>query len=177
MMKNKLLIVLMLALFQFTNAQEKDSTIVVKDTIYTEGVEVVKDTIETEPKITLHWEESFYKAQKKAKKQGKKILLFFTGSDWCGPCKALEEDVLHTNKFKELTKNTILYKADFPRATDLVSKKQQKENNKLKRKYHISSYPVIVIINQYGHIIAQKKSYSLMRDPSYHFSFLEQNLK
>lgn len=148
-MKNKLLIVLMLALFQFTNAQET---------------------------ANIHWENSFSKALKIAKKQNKKILIFFTGSDWCSSCKALEEDVLHTKKFEQLAQNTILYKADFPRATDLVSKKQQKENSKLKNKYYINSYPVIIIINKHGHIIAQKKSYSLMRDPSYHFSFLKENL-
>lgn len=149
-MKNTLLIALIIAWFQFTNAQET---------------------------ITIDWKDSFSKAQKMAKKQNKKILLFFTGSDWCSPCKSLEEDVLQTDRFKKLTKNTILYKADFPRAIDLVSKKQKKENSTLKEKYHISSYPVIIIIDKHGHVIAEKKSYNLMRDPSYHFAFLEENLE
>ena len=37
----------------------------------------------------VKWQDDYDKAVKKAKKQDKPILLFFTGSDWCGPCKML----------------------------------------------------------------------------------------
>ncbi len=127
--------------------------------------------------IVIKWENSFSETKKKAQKENKKILIFFTGSDWCTFCKALEEDVINSEKFKEFSKNTVFYKADFPRAKDLVSKEQQEENDELKNKYYISTYPVFVIADKNGQMIAKKKSYNLMRDPEYHFMFLEKYLK
>ncbi len=124
----------------------------------------------------VKWENSFSKTQELANNEDKKILIFFTGSDWCSACKALEEDVINTEKFKNLTKNTLLYKADFPRAKDLVPEEQQKENIDLKEKYGINSFPVIVITDGKGRMIAKKKSYSLIRESSYHFMFLEKFL-
>ena len=44
------------------------------------------------------------------------MLIFFTGSDWCGPCKMLVEDFFESDKFKEIAeKEFVLYEADFPR--------------------------------------------------------------
>ncbi len=125
----------------------------------------------------VKWENSFSETQELAKNEDKKILIFFTGSDWCSSCRALEEDVVNTEKFKNLSKNAILYKADFPRAKDLIPENQQRDNDQLKNKYGVYSYPTIVITNKYGAMIAKKKSYSLIRDPEYHFIFLEKYLK
>lgn len=149
-MKNKLFILLIFSLFQFSYAQT-----------------------ETE----IYWEKSYEQARKKAKEEKKKILIFFTGSDWCTYCKALKKDVLETPKFRELVRNTILYKADFPRAKDLVTKEQQRDNKKLRKKFNRKEkYPMLVILNKKGKLIAQKESYNLMGDPSYHFDFLMNNL-
>lgn len=149
-MKNTLLILFVAIWFQFSNAQVEAESI---------------------------WKEDYSEVQKIAKNENKKILVFFTGSDWCTYCKALEADVFETEKFNEFTKNTVLYKADFPRAKDIVSKKQQKDNLQLKKKYNKEeSYPVIVILDKNGKLVAKKKSYNLMRDASYHFTFLKENL-
>jgi len=42
------------------------------------------------------------------------VFLFFTGSDWCGWCKRLEEEILTTSEFKNYAKEKlILVKLDF----------------------------------------------------------------
>ena len=41
----------------------------------------------------LSWETDISVAMEKAKKEGKDILINFTGSDWCGWCKKLDGEV------------------------------------------------------------------------------------
>ena len=126
----------------------------------------------------VKWQEDYDKAVKQAQKQDKPILLFFTGSDWCGPCKMLVEDVFESNKFAKIAEESfVVYEADFPRNRDMLTKKQLKNNYFLKTMYSVSSYPTIIIIDKNGKEIARKKSYNLMRDPSYHFQFLKKALR
>ncbi len=126
----------------------------------------------------VKWQEDYDKAVKMAKKHKKPILLFFTGSDWCGPCKMLVADFFESKKFAKIAKeNLVIYEADFPRNRDLLTQKQRKNNYYLSRMYDVSSYPTIVIIDKNGKELGRKKSYNLMRDPSYHFRFLKKVLK
>ncbi len=173
-MKKIGLLVLFLSVFQLGFAQIEEEV----DMGEEENVEAIEEqNEEVENEVVIKWEKSFAETKQKALKENKKILIFFTGSDWCSFCKALEEDVVNSDKFKEFSKSAVFYKADFPRAKDLVSKEQQKENKELKDKYYISTYPVFVIADKNGQMIAKKKSYNLMRDPEYHFMFLEKYLK
>jgi thioredoxin-related protein len=124
------------------------------------------------------WEQDFSKAKALAKKANKPILVFFTGSDWCGPCKMLDADIFKSEEFKKLSDSEfILYEADFPRNTNLITNSQQNDNVFLKEKYGVNSYPTIVIINEKGKEMGRLKGYNLMRDTSYHYSFFEETLK
>lgn len=135
---------------------------------FSQGENHVVDNVE------VRWENSYSKAQSKAKKEGKPLLLFFTGSDWCGPCKRLVSDFFESERFKEVTNDKfVLYEADFPRNRDLVTKSQRTDNNNLKAKYNISAYPTIILINEEGNVLGKRKGYNLMRDPSYHFDLIE----
>lgn len=126
----------------------------------------------------VDWQTDYDKAVKMAKKQEKPILLFFTGSDWCGPCKMLVEDFFDSNRFAKIAKESlVIYEADFPRNKDLLTQKQRKKNYYLSTMYDVSSYPTVVIIDKNGNEIARKKSYNLMRDASYHFAFLKKALR
>lgn len=121
-----------------------------------------------------NWVTDYSKAKLKAERQEKPLLIFFTGSDWCGPCKKLVSDFFETEKFKEITKNKfVLYEADFPRNRDLVSNKQRSDNNSLKIKYDVQAYPTVILINSNGDVVGRRKGYNLMRDPSYHFELIE----
>ena len=127
---------------------------------------------------TVNWENDFNKAKSVAKLDEKPLLIFFTGSDWCGPCKMLVADFFESEKFSEFSKNEfILYEADFPRNKDLVTDKQIGDNNKLKRKYKVTSFPTVIIVNANGKVLAKRKGYNLMRDTSYYFNFIESVLK
>lgn len=129
---------------------------------------------------TIQWEHDFKKAQKLSKSTKKPLLIFFTGSDWCGPCKKLVSDFFESEEFSTIAdKDLILYEADFPRNKDLVSDSQKKDNQQLEKKYNTSqSYPLIVVIDEKGKELGRKSGYNfLMRDTSYHFQFLQEVLE
>lgn len=96
------------------------------------------------------WLTDLPKAQGKAKAEGKLVLLDFTGSDWCPPCKSLHNTVLTSAEFTAFAKaNLVLVEVDFPR-----SKKQTPElkaaNAKLQEQYKIEGYPTVIVLDANG---------------------------
>ena len=81
---------------------------------------------------------------------GRKIFLFFTGSDWCGWCKRLDAEVLSTEEFKEYASgNLVLVKLDFPRKIQ-QSDFTKKRNGQLAEKYRVGGFPTIVVLDDAG---------------------------
>ena len=129
----------------------------------------------TESKIVLNWESNFKEALEKSKKEKKPILIYFTGSDWCSPCKILDEKLFHTKKFKEIAdRDLILYEADYPRNKDLVTPEKLEVTNTLKREYNIKGFPTLVFVNHKGKKIAYKKGLLITE---YYYPFIESVIK
>ncbi|HJM15938.1 MAG TPA: thioredoxin family protein, partial [Flavobacteriales bacterium] len=83
------------------------------------------------------------KAIEISQKTNKPIMLFFTGSDWCGWCKKLVREVYKTPEFnKWAKKNVVLVEIDFPRRTKL-SKELTSQNNSLKNLFKPRGYPTV----------------------------------
>lgn len=124
------------------------------------------------------WQLDYSNAQSIAAANEKPILIFFTGSDWCGPCKMLVADFFESPEFLDnVAVSFVLYEADFPRNRSLISKQQSKSNFKLQRRYGISSYPTIVVVNARGKKLGMMKGYNLLRDTKNHYSFLDAMLE
>jgi thioredoxin-related protein len=106
------------------------------------------------------WTDDYAKAVEKAKAEKKNILLDFTGSDWCGFCIALDNEVFDTSKFKSWARqNAVLVKVDFPHGKKL-SDKVKAQNAELKEKFMKSGgFPTVVIIDPDGKEIARKRGY------------------
>ncbi len=126
----------------------------------------------------LQWISNFEQAKKLATSQNKPILIFFTGSDWCGICKMLDKDFLSTNKFKKIAnKSLILYKADFPRRTDLISQEQKAVNETLSKKYSKTRgkrvFPTIVLVDANGNELGFLESYNYIHDTTRHYGLLK----
>jgi len=122
----------------------------------------------------VSWEQSYESAKSISKAENKPILIFFTGSDWCGPCKKLVSDFFESDKFRGIAENEfVLYEADFPRNKSLVTKSQKKDNARLGSKYGVSSYPTLVVVNEKEKELGKIKGYNLMRETNYHFDFLD----
>ena len=94
----------------------------------------------------------------KAKEEHKKILFFFSGSDWCSPCVRFKKNYIDNPSFKEFAStNLILFNADFPKLKkNALSKEQTAENEKLAEKFNPKGiFPLIILLNENGTI--QKK--------------------
>jgi thioredoxin-related protein len=96
------------------------------------------------------WLDDLEKAKAQAKAENKKILLDFTGSDWCGWCKKLDKEVFSQSAWKEYAaKHLVLVEVDFPRGFQLPEG-TKKQNDELAKKYNIQGYPTIVITSASG---------------------------
>lgn len=70
----------------------------------------------------LNWELNYKEALKRAKNEGKPVLIYFKGSDWCGPCKIIERDLFGTNKFSNLANTElVLLEFDIPRDMTILT--------------------------------------------------------
>lgn len=93
------------------------------------------------------WLTNFEEAKKVALKEGKPLLLDFTGSDWCPPCKALHKNVFDTEEFaKEAASKYVLVELDFPRTKQLAPELKA-QNAELQKKYAITGYPTVLLID------------------------------
>lgn len=105
------------------------------------------------------WLTNLDKAKEKAKAENKMILMDFTGSDWCPPCKSLHKNVLTSAEFVEFAKkNLVLVEVDFPK-----NKKQSDElksaNRELAKKFDVKAYPTIVVLDSNGKQLSKKAGY------------------
>jgi protein disulfide-isomerase len=95
----------------------------------------------------LVWETNVTKAIEVSNKTKKPLLLFFTGSDWCGWCIRLQKEVLKTPEFAIWAKeNVVLVELDYPRKspqTDAI----KKQNNELQMAFGIQGFPTIILAN------------------------------
>jgi len=96
------------------------------------------------------WLTDLEAAKKQAAEEKKPILMFFTGSDWCGWCKKLHEDVLDKKEFQDFAKeNVILLELDFPNSKP-QSDALKKQNKELGDKFDVDGYPTMVLVASDG---------------------------
>ena len=106
------------------------------------------------------WLTSLQDALAQAKKENKRALLDFTGSDWCPPCKALHEKVLTSSDFVDYAKkNLVLVLVDFP-ASKPQSPDLQKANSALHDKYNVAGFPTLLLLKPDGMPIWTNLGYS-----------------
>jgi len=90
---------------------------------------------------------NYEEAVESAKQGSKPLVLFFTGSDWCGWCNKLEEEVFDDAEFAKLAGDKYVFlKLDFPLYA-AQSPQLNAQNKQLQKKYEIKSYPTLVLID------------------------------
>src|SRR6266436_3849413 len=98
----------------------------------------------------LTWSTDLPKALQQAKAEKKLVLMDFTGSDWCPPCKALHKNVLSSEAFADYAKkNLVLVDVDFPRQKTLTEE-LKKANEKLSERFKVEGFPTIVVLSEDG---------------------------
>ena len=122
------------------------------------------------------WLTSLPEAISQAQSESKLILLDFTGSDWCHYCVKLKKEVFDSPDFKAwASDNVVLLEIDFPRRSQLPPKIQQ-QNEMLKSRYEISSYPTVLLVDPEGNVKA-KMGYQNGQSPAQWVQMAESRLQ
>lgn len=91
----------------------------------------------------LKWYTNVKEAITVSNKEKKPLMLFFTGSDWCGWCIRLQNEVLKTPEFTKWAKQSVvLVELDYPRRT-AQSDEIKKQNDELQQAFGIQGYPTV----------------------------------
>jgi len=92
----------------------------------------------------LTWHTDLVKAIEISTKEKKPLMLFFTGSDWCGWCIRLQKEVFYKPEFIEWANdNVVLVDIDFPNNKSKQSTELQQQNNMLQQQFGVQGYPTI----------------------------------
>ncbi len=96
------------------------------------------------------WETNLEQALVQARRENKQVLVFFAGSDWCGWCDRLMLEVIETERFQSFLDTYIVpVLIDFPRSIP-ISEEQQEYNADLARRFAVSGYPTVFILDSSG---------------------------
>ena len=100
-----------------------------------------------EGEAKVEWNDNLVEAVDKAIATDKPMLLFFTGSDWCGWCKRLQAEAFFKPEWaKWANENVVLMELDFPRRTP-ISEEIRQQNMNLQRMFGVRGYPTIWFVN------------------------------
>ena len=112
-----------------------------------------KEKIETSTKTDdngITWYTNLEDAIRLAEKQERFIFVDFTGSDWCGWCFKLEEEVFSQTDFINFAnENLIMLEIDFPRNIP-QSEEVQSYNRNLLERFKVTGFPTILLLDKTG---------------------------
>ena len=97
------------------------------------------------------WKQSYNEALEQANTEDKPLILVFSGSDWCPPCKRLQKNIWSSEKFKSYSSQKyVLYNADFPRKKgNQLSPELVSQNKELAEKYNPKNhFPLVLVLDK-----------------------------
>ncbi len=105
------------------------------------------------------WQIDYKQALAEAAKENKRVLLNFTGSDWCPYCVQMDKEVLNQSDFKAFAADKlILVKLDFPRRKQLPPAEVE-QNRKLQQEYAVEGFPTYVLLDPAGKEMRRQVGY------------------
>lgn len=91
----------------------------------------------------VHIEDAYNESQA----TGKPIMAFFTGSDWCPPCKRFSAAVINKPEFNKWAKDkVVLLELDSPKRKSVPNEIRQ-QNQSLKQAFKVTGVPTIWVFN------------------------------
>ena len=122
------------------------------------GPDGVSMTLGDAPPVAL-WTNNYQEALNQAASEGKQVLAFFTGSDFCQPCMQLHREVLATPEFKNWARDRfVLLELDYPKRTPLSPELAQ-QNQELLAHYGVRRFPTVLVLSAQGEVIGKSNGY------------------
>jgi protein disulfide-isomerase len=109
-----------------------------------------------------------------AKKYHVPLLILFTGSDWCPYCQKLEQEVLSTGDFSSFTSTHFVFLTIDDLRNSPVADDDKQRISQLERKFNISGFPTLVLIDTDEHEKGRMEGYDPGSGPSSVISQLQQ---
>lgn len=123
------------------------------------------------------WQTDYKAALEQAAKENKPVLLDFTGSTWCPPCKMMKKDVFSTPDFLDFArKNLVLVELDFLPGGKPAVVQYEKQNLALAEKYQIEGFPTAILLAPNGKELARNVGY-LPGGPKAFLKWIEKSAK
>jgi thioredoxin-related protein len=105
------------------------------------------------------WGDNLDAALAEARESGRKVLVDFTGSDWCGFCIKLHDEVLSGDAFKSWAADSlVLVELDFPRKKEQPAELKAR-NKVLKDKYEVPGFPTVLLLDGSGKVLHTEVGY------------------
>lgn len=105
------------------------------------------------------WRNDYPAALAQAKAENKRLLVDFTGSDWCGWCIKFEKDVLSTPQFAAYADRKLqLVRLDFPHHSS-QSDALKRANAALYGQFRVDGFPTFVLVNGDGRELGRQVGY------------------
>jgi len=104
------------------------------------------------------WRTDWDIAKVEAEQANKKLILVFSGSDWCIPCIKLEKEIWESPSFTQYAEQYyVLFRADFPkRKKNKLPETIQNLNDRLASEYNSKGYfPLVVVLDAKGKVKGQ----------------------
>lgn len=112
--------------------------------------------------VEVKWLTDYETALQSAKNEEKNLLVYFTGSDWCPPCKMLKKDFFETEEFMSLSEAYILLYIDLPRHRNAITSNQLLHNQKLLAKLNKKGiFPLLTILNSDEKVLDELSGYNM----------------
>lgn len=104
------------------------------------------------PAAAVEWLTNVEQAAQQAQKEHKAVLVNFTGTDWCVYCRKLHAEVLDKPAFDTYAKDKfVCAEMDLPHKP-LISKEQLEYNRGIVKKYGVTGYPTLLVLNDKGEL-------------------------
>jgi thioredoxin-related protein len=105
------------------------------------------------------WTSDYDAALLKAKETGRRVLVNFTGSDWCHWCIRMDEETFSQEDFKKYAEeHLVLVYVDKPMRKK-IDAEQSAKNTRLMRQYGVDGFPTFVVLDPDGHEVDRRSGY------------------
>ncbi|CAA0146177.1 thioredoxin family protein [Tenacibaculum maritimum] len=107
------------------------------------------------------WHDNIEVSVKRALKENKQVLVYFSGSDWCKPCMELKTKVFDSTFFKKEVENKyVLVNIDFVLDRKKLTKEHLEYIEKSAEKYNEKgAFPLVIILSKKGKVIQSIDGY------------------
>ncbi len=103
--------------------------------------------------FAAEWDTDYEAALARAEREGKAVLVDFTGSDWCGYCIRLRSEVLEEPHFRAWAgEHFVLLEVDMPK-NPKFDEEQRAQNQMLCKKYGVDGFPTLLVLDSQGNAL------------------------